>query len=287
MPRIRANGIEMHYHVQGKGLPIVFLHPPCIGSRIFTYLSNDLSQDHKSLLFDMRGHGQSGTSGERLTIPLIAQDTCRLMDALDIPSAYLCAYSVATMAALEALHAHPERFRGAILMGGAAQVTGWKTRAKLRLGRIAGRWRLKELLSLPILWSNSDRIETFRRLRKETTAGDVAKWAEYLEGARQYSAVGYLAEIRQPVLLLCGEKDREFKTYMKILQKGLPLASIAYVPGVKHTLPTHAAHEVAPIIREWIKALEGEGPTEVKQGLPSFEVAPLVQTDDSEQPKYE
>jgi pimeloyl-ACP methyl ester carboxylesterase len=58
VPLIHANGIELHYHLQGKGTPIVFLHPPCIASRVFTYLRNDLSQDHKTLLFDFRGMGE-------------------------------------------------------------------------------------------------------------------------------------------------------------------------------------------------------------------------------------
>jgi pimeloyl-ACP methyl ester carboxylesterase len=254
VPLIHANGVEIHYHLQGKGIPIVFLHPPCIASRVFTYIRDDLSQDHKTLLFDFRGHGRSGSTSSPITIPLLAEDVLQLLDSLNISKAYLCGYSLGTMVALQALLTYPDRFMGGILLGGAAEISGWKTRAKLKAGIWAGKLKARMLISLPITWVNANNGEMFNRLRGETKSGDVGKWREYFTSGLNYSVVSRLKEIRQPVLLLCGERDSEFKGYMRVLQNGLPNVSSAYIPGVKHTLPINGAGSVGELVRGWVNA---------------------------------
>ncbi|WP_276354067.1 alpha/beta fold hydrolase [Cohnella caldifontis] len=260
MPRTEVNGVQLHYHAQGSGTPIVFLHPACIGSRVFTYLHNDLSRDFRTIRFDFRGHGQSGTAPAKVTIPLLVEDTCRLMDALDVPNAYLISYSVASMVALEALLTHPNRFRGAALMSGMAEAEGWRTRTKLKMGGFAGRVGARDFLVFPQLWSNSDNIYTYRRLRGETLHGDIGKWREYMESAMAYSAVSRLPYIDQPVLLLCGERDAESLRHARTLQQGLRNDSTAFLPGRKHTLPTYGGDEAGALIRGWLYALEGREP---------------------------
>jgi pimeloyl-ACP methyl ester carboxylesterase len=257
MPLIHANGVELHYHLQGKGTPIIFVHPPCIGSRVFTYLRNDLSEDHRTLLFDFRGHGRSASSTTPITIPLLAEDICRLMDVLDISSAYLCGYSLGSMVVLQALLTYPQRFRGGILLGGLAEVNTVKTRAKMNAFLVAGRVRAKRLMSFPIAWANADNHEAYHRLRGETRAGDAAKWMEYMRSGLHYSVKDRLEDIHQPVLLICGERDREYRRYMQELQKGLPNDSSAFIPEVRHILPTFGAGPVSELIRGWVDAQEG------------------------------
>lgn len=254
MPLIHANGVELHYHLQGKGIPIVFLHPPSIASRVFTYIRDDLSQDNKTLLFDFRGHGRSGSSKSPITIPLLAEDVRQLLDMLNISKAYVCGYSLGTMVALQALLTYPDRFMGGILLGGVAEANGWKTRAKLIAGIWAGKLGARDLISLPITWVHADNRETFYRLRGETKAGDIDKWREYMTSGLNYSIAGSLKDIRQPMLLLCGERDIEFKGYMEVLRRGLSNESFAYIPAIKHTLPIYGAGAIGELIRGWVNA---------------------------------
>ncbi|RED57151.1 alpha/beta fold hydrolase [Cohnella lupini] len=265
MPLIHANGVELHYHLQGKGTPIVFLHPPCIGSRVFTYLRNDLAEDHKTLLFDFRGHGRSGGSRSPITIPLLAEDLRQLLDRLNISQAYLCGYSLGTMVALDALLTYPDRFLGGILLGGVSEVTGWKTRAKLKAGLWAGKMKARDLISIPLAWAHADNRETFYRIRGETMAGDIVKWREYMASGLKQSFNARLGEIRQPMMLLCGQKDKEFKGYMKTLQKGLTNYSAAYIPGLKHTIPIYGAEPIGELVRGWVSAQELDRENELER----------------------
>jgi len=267
VPLIHANGVELHYHVQGKGVPIVFVHPPCMGSRVFTYVRNDLARDHKTLLFDFRGHGRSGSSGAKLTIPLLAEDIVGLLEALDIAKAYLCAYSLGSFAALEALLTYPERFLGGILLGGTSEATDWPTRARLKAGLWAGAAKARSLISFPLNWKHADNNEAFYRLRGETRAGDLEKWRDYIAACLGYSATSRLKEIRHPMLLLCGEKDTEFKGYMKVLQEGLENDSSAYVSGIKGALPVFGAATAGELIRSWIGGI-GQRPEARRNSVP-------------------
>ncbi|MFC5469571.1 alpha/beta fold hydrolase [Cohnella suwonensis] len=258
MPLIHVNGAELHYHLQGTGTPIVFVHPPCIGSRVFTNLRNDLSQDNRTLMFDHRGHGRSGTSRARVTIALLAEDTKRMLDALDIGQAYLCAYSLGSLVALQAMLTHPDRFVGGVLLGGLSEANGWQTRARLKIGLAAEKIGARGLISFPLSWTHADSHEAFYRLRGETRSGDMRKWREYMESALTFSATSRLKEVRQPMLLVCGQRDTEYKHYLRTLQRGLTNFSTAYVPGVKRTLPVHAAGSIGALIRSWVGAQEEE-----------------------------
>lgn len=259
MPLIHANGVEVHYHLQGTGTPIVFLHPPCIGSRVFTYIRNDLSQDHKTLLMDFRGHGRSSSSQAPITIPLLAEDVHQMLDMLGISKAYLCAYSVGTMVAMQAMLTYPDRFVGGILLGGVAEVSTWKTKAKLKAGLWAGKIKARELISLPLSWVHADNREAFHRIRGEIRIGDIRNWREYMESGLNFSITKRLKDIAQPVLLVCGERDSEFKGYMKVLQNGLPNDSSAFVPGLRHALPIYGAGMIGDLIRDWVSTQQLKG----------------------------
>ncbi len=280
VPLLHINGAELHYHVQGKGTPVVFIHPPTMGSRVFTYLRNDLSRDHRTLLFDFRGHGRSASSAASIAFPLLVEDTCRLMDALDIPSAYLCAYSMGTMVALEALLTHPGRFCGAALLAGMPEASGRAVRFLAKAGLAASAMRAKQLVALADSWVHADNIEAFRRLRAETAAGDPVKWREYIAAGLAYSATDRLPAIENPVLLIYGRKDKTFAPHAQTLQERLPNTATAWIPDAGHTLPVQAADTCGQLIRGWLAALEEKRTDDEAREEFAYGSAPLADPDE-------
>ncbi|WP_168735481.1 alpha/beta fold hydrolase [Cohnella fermenti] len=262
MPLLHINGVETHYHLQGRGRALVLLHPPCMGSRVFTYLRNDLAQDHRVLAFDFRGHGRSASSRERITIPVLAEDVRLLLDELELSQAYLVSYSSASLVALEAMLAYPDRFRGAAMLSGVSELTDRRRRLEAQAMKLAASFKAKELLALAGGWRHADNAEAFHRLRAETKAGDPDKWKEYLSACLDCRATERLGRIGKPALLLFGENDRKAAPDAKMLQRGLGRASTAWIPGADERLPIHSSGACAQLIRDWIAALE-EGPRPV------------------------
>jgi pimeloyl-ACP methyl ester carboxylesterase len=101
MPKANVNGTILHYHVHGRGTPIVFIHPPLLNRAVFRYQEVQLTDPFQVITFDIRGHGFSPPSETPLTYTLIAEDIKALLDHLNIRQAYLCGYSTGGGIALE------------------------------------------------------------------------------------------------------------------------------------------------------------------------------------------
>lgn len=67
MPMLDVDGNSLYYSVKGKGVPIVFIHPPVLTSVNFQYQMEELSEEFKVITFDIRGHGRSQYSRLRVT----------------------------------------------------------------------------------------------------------------------------------------------------------------------------------------------------------------------------
>jgi len=80
MPKINRDGVGIYYEVHGDGPPLLLTHGYSSTSAMWHGQVDALARDHKLLLWDMRGHGQS--------------------DYPDDPKAYNEAHTVGDMAAI-------------------------------------------------------------------------------------------------------------------------------------------------------------------------------------------
>ena len=86
MPRLDAEGVQLHYQTLGEGSDVVMLHGLLTGSLASWYytLAPALAVNHRVTLFDMRGHGLSdkpsiGYDSETLSVDLehVINRVCR------------------------------------------------------------------------------------------------------------------------------------------------------------------------------------------------------------------
>ncbi len=100
MPYIVEDGVRLYYEEMGSGTPILFIHPPGMGHIVFRH-QQSLSSHFRIIMYDMRGNGKSSPSNRPITIPLLADDICRLLNTLDVKQAIICGYSSGGSIALE------------------------------------------------------------------------------------------------------------------------------------------------------------------------------------------
>jgi pimeloyl-ACP methyl ester carboxylesterase len=61
VPKVRVNDVEIYYEEFGKGRPMVFLsETACDGEVWKIYQVQEFSKDHRVIIHDYRGTGQSG-----------------------------------------------------------------------------------------------------------------------------------------------------------------------------------------------------------------------------------
>ena len=88
MPRVTVNDVEIYYEEHGKGRPMVFLsETACDGEVWKIYQVEEFSKDHRVILHDYRGTGQSSKPSIDYTTQMFCDDLVALMDYLNADDA--------------------------------------------------------------------------------------------------------------------------------------------------------------------------------------------------------
>lgn len=110
MPKVFANGINIHYQRVGNGPDLVMLHG-LTGNLAVWHLTIVplLRRQFRITTVDLRGHGYTDMPPTGYTTGDLADDLEGLLDALEIDRAYIVAHSYGADAALNFALRHPER----------------------------------------------------------------------------------------------------------------------------------------------------------------------------------
>ncbi len=119
MPLIRANGIDVHYTVDGAGPPLLMLHGATSSAE--EDWSAQLPLFKKAFrvhLVDARGHaGTKWDVGDGFSRDMLVDDLLALVDELGLETFHLVGFSMGAMTALTFATRYPERLRTAMICG--------------------------------------------------------------------------------------------------------------------------------------------------------------------------
>ena len=119
MPYVRANGIDIHYTVEGAGPPVVMLHGATSAAAEDWAAQRPLFRKaFRIYLMDARGHG--GTKWDvrdGFTRDMLVDDLLAFADAMDLETFHVVGFSMGAMTALTFATRYPERLRTAIICG--------------------------------------------------------------------------------------------------------------------------------------------------------------------------
>lgn len=249
----KINGVDLYYEVKGRGIPIIFVHPPVLSSISFFRQIEGLSSDFKTIRFDIRGHGRSAPSLKPLTYSLIVEDIRQLMNELQIEKAYLCGYSTGGSIVLEFLLMYPEAALGGIIIGGMSEVHDLRLGGRIYLGIAISKFRAMKPLALSLAWSNSDSPKLVWKTYQDSKRGNPSNVEQYYRCSLYYNCTERLSSIDLPVLLVYGVKDKAFHSYGHLLHERLPHSELVMIPNVKHQIPTKASNKVNNLITRFVK----------------------------------
>jgi pimeloyl-ACP methyl ester carboxylesterase len=257
MPFAEVNGATIHYHTTGRGVPIVFIHPPLLTTQTFNYQKAQLSDEFQVITFDIRGHGESKPSDSPITYPLIIEDIRRLLDFLNVDKAYLCGYSTGGSMVMEGLLTYPERFIGGIVVSGMPEVKDIFNKSRIWLAaQLTGTTVLRKMLTASVSAGNADMRLTFNNLYGSAIKGDPDNQCEYFRYSQSYNCTRRLSEVKQPVLLIYGQKDTPFHQYAHLFHDKLPNSSLYFIKDAKHQMVNKNAWKMNDLIRLWVESLQ-------------------------------
>jgi pimeloyl-ACP methyl ester carboxylesterase len=111
MPKVQANGIELHYVEAGEGDPLLLIMGFGGDHLAWAFQVPAFSASYRVISFDNRGAGRSSVPDAPYTTRLMAADAVGLLDALGIERAHVLGVSMGGMIAQEVALNHPDRVR--------------------------------------------------------------------------------------------------------------------------------------------------------------------------------
>lgn len=118
---IRVGGLDMHYLAQGSGPPMLLLHGFPDHAAAWRPLADRLAPALRLSAPDLRGYGKTSRprSVADYRLDLLIDDIVALLDALDLPRAYICGHDWGGVLAFAVAERHPARVAGLIALNAA------------------------------------------------------------------------------------------------------------------------------------------------------------------------
>ena len=233
MPKIDRDGVKIHYEVYGNGPALLLTHGYSSTSAMWQGQIEALSRNHKLVLWDMRGHGQSdypdnpAAYSEAHTVA----DMAALLDQVGATSAIVGGLSLGGYMSLAFYRAHPQRVRALLIIDTGPGFKkddardAWNRRAHDTGDRF-------EREGLAVLKSASrERSSVSHR-----DASGLARAARGMLTQRDACVIESLPDIKVPSLVVVGADDTPFLAASDYMAAKIPGARKVVIPAAGHAV---------------------------------------------------
>lgn len=212
---IKLNGLEVSYHEEGTGNPIVLLHGFCGSKEYWDNLITKLSKSSRVIALDLPGHGESSNLEGNITIEDFTDHIKSLLDYLNVEQVTMFGHSLGGYIALAFAEKYDQMLNGFSLI----HSTAFPDSEEAKKGREAGVKKVEKegvpvfidglipkLFSPENVEKNHIDIQTAKEIGYKTSSQGVMKTLIAMKDRPDRNFV--LDKVTIPVLLIAGEKDQ-------------------------------------------------------------------------------
>lgn len=233
MPGINRDGVNIYYEVHGEGPPLLLTHGYSSTSAMWHGQVDALAKSHKLILWDMRGHGQSGYPDDpkAYSEALTVGDMAAILDAVGAGRAVIGGLSLGGYMSLAFYRAHPERARALLIIDTGPGFKkddareAWNARALATADRL-------DREGLAMLKSATSERATARH----RDAKGLALAARGMLTQRDARVMELLPDIMVPSLIVVGADDTPFLAASDYMAAKIPGAQKVVIPAAGHAV---------------------------------------------------
>lgn len=255
--RAHTGDFETAWHDVGIGPPVVLIHGLADDHRAWRRVAGRLMLDHRVILYDLRGHGESSLGDPEGRLAQLGGDLLALCDALHLQRATLAGFSLGGTIAMRAAIDAPERVAALALVATSSRVGGAAQAWYLERAKMVddGDEGLRDRL-------DQDTADVYRARPEETAAGLHIRRASthdprgYANACRAMAALreqpldDELHRISAPTTILAGDQDQHCPPRAaQIIAERIAGSGMEVLPGAGHPLPVERPDETAEAIR--------------------------------------
>ena len=225
---VQVDDIEMYYEEYGAGEPLVLLHGFGGSARNWRPFLAKLSERHRLIVVDLRGHGHSTNPENRFTHRQAASDVFRLLDELGIGRLSAMGISSGGMILLHMATSQSKRIKSMVLVSATSHFPD-QARAIFRE-------------------TSFDKMPRYvKDMYRECATRGEAQIGQLVEQFKAFHdnyddmnfAASDLSAIRARTLIVHGDRDRFFPVEIAVsTYRSIPDAALWIVPGGDH-VPIH------------------------------------------------
>jgi pimeloyl-ACP methyl ester carboxylesterase len=217
MPVVQANGIEMHYEVQGEGEPLVLIPYLAADQACYAFQVADYAKHFSCYSVDLRGAGLSGKPDGEYTTELLAADIAAFMEAAGIERAHVAGLSLGAAVGMWLGARHPARVLS-LSLHSAWDVTDPFLRTAVESWRIMARGldSVTEMVIAGIFpWcftpelyaARPEYIDSLAEFVRSRPMPPVDAFIRQSGAVLEHDASAALGAIQAPTLITFGERD--------------------------------------------------------------------------------
>ena len=234
----------VHYEVDGRGKPLVFLHGWLGSWGVWrdTMLTISGLHQYKIYALDFWGFGDSAKrSAPFFTVSSYVSMVDQFMEIMGIAQAPVIGHSMGGTVAMNLALEHPSRVEKVIVIG--SPMIGSSLNILLKLAGhqfIASLvWSNLGLLRLGLRIFSSqlarDGMKLYRMIEKDLSRTTVEAFWWSIASLREVNLEPYLSQLEVPTLAICGAKDNIVEpSQARIIGEQIKDARVAWMEGSKH-----------------------------------------------------
>ena len=267
---VKVPGARLHVERTGQGEAMLGITGFGVSSHMFAPVLPLFSHRFDCITYDNRSAGRSSIPLVPTSMPELAADAVRVLDALGVRAAHVHGVSMGGMIAQELALRFPDRVLSLVLQGTSPGGPRSAPPALESLAAIAAQ-------RLPVSKERKTRMITKHLFSDEFAAAHPQEVLEHLQrlgadragvrGALQHFAassvhdtLSRLPDLQAPTLVLHGGADRLVSpANADLLAARIPRARLAIVPGTGHLPLLERPEPVRDLIFEW---MDEQGPLE-------------------------
>lgn len=256
--KIRANGIDIHYEIEGSGPVVMFAHSLGSDLSIWAAQRSVLVARHTVLCYDLRGHGGTQAGDGPYSFELLAADALALLDALRIDQASFVGISLGGMIGQALALAAPARLEKLVLADTACRYPPEAQAAWPERIRQIGAGGLEPLIPATLeRWFTASwreaHPEATARIAALIRATPLAGYVGCCHAIAQLDFHARLAAVKTPTLVLVGDQDPGTPPAMaRELASAIPGARLEIIAAAAHLSNIEQAASFNRLLREFL-----------------------------------
>jgi 3-oxoadipate enol-lactonase len=258
--RTASDGIEVAWFEAGRGDPLVLVHGLGDDHRAWRRTLPDLILRRRVVMYDLRGHGETGLGSPDGSLRQLGADLVSLLDALGLDRVDVAGFSLGGTIAMRAAIDHPERLRRIALVATSS-----------RVGRAAADWyraraemversdpQLRDTLdrdTADVYAQSPGELDEGLLIRRQSTA-DPRGFGNACAAMARLNAAPLdpeLPRIGAETLIVASELDRHCPPRAaEIIKSGIPHSRLEIIAGAGHPIPVEKPAELARSINRFL-----------------------------------